>query len=157
MSGLYFYSPEGKVTEPLFAAMMRHLHFRPASKDAGLRAFKDQGWVLVDATYTPVNRDADRDQVLRRDFDLLCADLRELTGGAEIPAVLLKANVCQILEPLLTANGFQVLNRARRVYFPSHGRQKESAQQFEVILKEAGLLPLAHPAGAQYLSRALGV
>jgi hypothetical protein len=57
-SGLYFYNPDGRVSEPLFSAMMKDvLEIRPTSKAAGLREFTRQGCLLVDATYVPVNHD----------------------------------------------------------------------------------------------------
>jgi hypothetical protein len=43
-SGLYFYNPDGKVTEPLFAAMMGQLGCEPKTKDEGLREFQQRGW-----------------------------------------------------------------------------------------------------------------
>jgi hypothetical protein len=57
-SGLYFYNPEGRVSEPLFSAMMKDiLGMKPKSKDEGLRAFAACGYPLIDASYTPVNHD----------------------------------------------------------------------------------------------------
>jgi hypothetical protein len=52
-----------------------------------------------------------------------------------IPLVLIKANVCRILEPKLTDDGFNVLNGGRITYFPSTGRQKEFQRQFSAIVK----------------------
>jgi hypothetical protein len=49
--------------------------------------------------------------------------------------ILIKANVCRILEPRLTNDGFNVLNKGRVIYFPSTGRQKEFEQQFRAVLK----------------------
>jgi hypothetical protein len=61
-------------------------------------------------------------------------DLAALSPDRSAPLVLVKANVCQLLEPRLTADGFKVLNDGRVVYFPSTGRQKEFHQQFGAIL-----------------------
>ena len=47
VSGLYFYNPDGKVTEPLFAAMMRQLTYSPRTKEHGLREFQGRGWLLA--------------------------------------------------------------------------------------------------------------
>ena len=49
--------------------------------------------------------------------------------------VLIKRNVCRLLEPRLTDEGFNVLNRGRVIYFPSTGRQKEFQQQFSAALQ----------------------
>jgi hypothetical protein len=50
VSGLYFYNPDAKVTEPLFAAIMKHLGVRPRTKIEGLVEFQKRGWALIDAT-----------------------------------------------------------------------------------------------------------
>lgn len=140
-SGLYFYNPAGAVTELLFAALMRQLGVSVATKDAGLREFQRLGWVLVDATYEPVNAASasDRNKVIRRDYPQLKRDLAELIGGRSVPIILFKANVCDVLEPLLVADGFYVVNRGRRVYFPSTGRQPEFHEQFGEIREAAGI------------------
>jgi hypothetical protein len=54
-SGKYFYNPTGAITEPLFEALMQQLGFAPDTKESGLREFQRRGWVLIDATYEPVN------------------------------------------------------------------------------------------------------
>jgi hypothetical protein len=56
-SGNYFYKPERTGYEPLFDAMMKDvLRIEPPqNKHEGLRAFADRGFLLLDATYTPVN------------------------------------------------------------------------------------------------------
>ncbi len=56
ISGRYFYNPDGSVSEPLFLAMMKDvLEIIPATKGEGLQEFANRGYLLVDATYTPVN------------------------------------------------------------------------------------------------------
>jgi hypothetical protein len=37
--------------------------------------------------------------------------------------VLVKANVCALLEPVLVSHGFPVLNRGKKIPFPSNGQQ----------------------------------
>jgi hypothetical protein len=135
-SGRFFYNPEGAITEPLFAALMKQLNLSVTAKGPGLREFQRLGWVLVDATYEPVNRlsGPDRDNVIARDYPHLCDDLGRLTGGRPTPVVLLKANVCRILEPRLVADGFNVINRGRVVSFPSTGQQTKFHEQFGAIL-----------------------
>ena len=51
--------------------------------------------------------------------------------------VLIKANVCRMLEPKLAADDFILLNRGRVVDFPSSGRQKDFEPQFDAVLKSA--------------------
>lgn len=139
-SGRYFYNPAGNVTEPLFAAMMKQLNFSASSKEAGLRAFQREGWILVDATYKPVNMFAGpaRAKVIDSNYPLLRKDLRELTGKLSIPLLLLKANVCRLLGPKLVADGFTVINRGRVVYFPSTGQQARFHEQFREVLNGTG-------------------
>jgi hypothetical protein len=141
ISGLYFYNPTGVPSEPLFAAFMRQLRLSPIDKDTGLREFQQIGWVLVDATYEPVNEPnrtkRDRDSVIARDYPLLRDDRVDFTSDRSTPLVLIKANVCQVLEPKLTKDGFKVINGGSPIYFPSNGRQKEFEQQFGAVLKAA--------------------
>src|SRR5580692_7196933 len=58
-NGKYFYDPEGLISEWLFAALMRQLAFSPKTKHEGLEKFRQKGWILVDATYKPVNKNPD--------------------------------------------------------------------------------------------------
>jgi hypothetical protein len=143
VSGKYFYDATGDVSEPLFKALIKHLGMKtlPAAKEIGLRKFQQKGWLLVDATYEPVNKSHSRNRVIKRDYPKLRQDLVRLTKPkqASVPLVLIKANVCRILELPLRADGFNVLNNGRLVYFPSYGRQNDFRRQFGMILKSAGL------------------
>ena len=125
-SGLYIYDPTGSVNEPLFSALMRQLCLSPSEKNVGLRELQRIGWLLVDATYEPVNalNPKNRDDVINRDYPLLQDDLSRLLYGRPVPLVLIKANVCRLLEPKLINSGFNVLNGGRAIYFPSTGRQE---------------------------------
>ena len=123
----YFYDPHGKVSEPLFSALMKQLCIEPKKlegKPEGLREFQNRGWLLVDATYEQVNKydEPDADLVIVRDYPQLCGDLKQLlaTRWNEVPLVLIKVNVCKLLEPKLKEDGFNVLNKGRRVYFSHH-------------------------------------
>jgi hypothetical protein len=138
-SGKYFYDPTGSTNEPLFGAIMLQLGRSPISKEVGLRELQERGWVLVDATYQPVDKltkeaSHDRDAIIASDYPLLLDDLASLMPNRSIPLVLIKANVCRILGPLLSKDGFSVLNGGRAIYFPSHGRQTEFKQQFSTVL-----------------------
>jgi hypothetical protein len=79
-SGLYFYNPDGKTTEPLFKAMMKDvLEIAPHTKEEGPREFVTRGYLLIDATYTPINNldNAEADAMILRDFHELVEDLRK--------------------------------------------------------------------------------
>jgi hypothetical protein len=41
-NGTYFYNPTGKVTEWLFAALMKQLGSKPTTKEDGLREFQKE-------------------------------------------------------------------------------------------------------------------
>jgi hypothetical protein len=139
-SGKYFYDPAGSPSEPLFAALMMQLRVFPLTKEEGLREFQRRGWVLVDATYEPVNElisKSSRNRVIERAYPLLRDDLASLMSDRSIPIVLIKENVCRILRPKLVQDGFNVLNGERLIYFPSTSRQKEFHRQFSAILESA--------------------
>jgi hypothetical protein len=143
-SNLYFYDPSGRKTEPIFLAFMEQLLFTPANKTAGLREFQRRGWLLIDATHEPIDKkfkqkDPLRDAVIVRDYPLLKADIEAVSGGKRLPIVLVKANVCEVLDPLLTADGFNVLNRGRKVYLPVNGNLGHFRRQFPEVLVSAGL------------------
>jgi hypothetical protein len=124
-SGKYFYDQTGAITEPLFSAFMRHLRISPLTKEQGLREFQKSGWILIDATYEPVDKlsPSARDQVIVRDYPLLLEDLARLVNK-QTRIVLIKRNVCSLLEPRLERDGYRVINQGNVIYFPSHGRQK---------------------------------
>jgi hypothetical protein len=99
-SGDYFYDPAGRTTEQLFTAMMKLIDCHPSSKDEGLAEFARQGRVLVDATYSPVNKinsQSRRNKIILRDLPNLIDDLRTLTGTRQAKIILVKANICRSL------------------------------------------------------------
>jgi len=127
ISGRYFYNPEGSASEPLFRAMMKDvLEIFPSTKDEGLQEFASRGYLLVDATYTPVNDEQlsqhARNEAILSAFPLLLDDLRGHTDE-DTQLVLIKANICKLLEPLLIRHGSLLLNRGATLPFPSTGHQ----------------------------------
>ncbi len=137
-SGKYFYNPTGSNKEPLFVAIMLQLGLSPPTKEAGLRELQNRGWVLIDATYQPVDKlsDASRDKVIANDYPSLLADLVNLTPDRSVPVVLIKSNVCRILEPLLSTDGFKVLNGGRLIYFPSNSHETKFKKQFGAVVSD---------------------
>jgi hypothetical protein len=126
------------VSEPLFSAMMKDIiGIKPRSKDEGLREFSSRGFLLIDATYTPVNHDhlsdRERNKRILDDLPVLVDELRGYVGPGT-GVVLVKANVCMLLEPILTAHGFPILNRGRTIPFPSNGRQSEFREAVRQVL-----------------------
>jgi hypothetical protein len=159
-NGKYFYDRNGLPSEPLFAAMMKQLGVDPrCPKEDGLREFQRKGWFLVDATYKPVDKlsDSSADRVIKRRYQSLRNDLATLIPDRSTPLVLIKVNVCHILEPRLTEDGFSVLNGGRAVYFPSNGRQPDFHRQFGAILESAGITQTAKRNGSVRKELAAGV
>jgi hypothetical protein len=138
-SGKYFYDTTGSPKEPLFSALMLQLGVSPTTKMDGLSELRKRGWVLVDATYQPVDKLAkdaslDRDEVIANDYPLLVEDLLCLMPDRSIPVVLIKANVCRVLESRLSEGGFNILNSGRVIYFPSTGQQSNFKRQFAAVV-----------------------
>jgi hypothetical protein len=95
----YFYDDRNRGV--LFREMMKLIGQSPRSKIEGLRAFQARGWLLVDATYEPVNKcddEAKRNAIILRDYPRLIADLTQLTPERTVPIILIKKNVCELLE-----------------------------------------------------------
>lgn len=137
-SGKYFYDLIGRTSEPLFKAMMKDIiKYSPKDKPDGLRAFCDTGVFLVDAVYQPVNKGlspSQRDQVILNNYPELKQDLLQIMPKKDFPILLIKANVCRLLESLLVRDGFSVRNKGRVVPFPSSGQQSRFMEIVKDIL-----------------------
>jgi hypothetical protein len=66
-------------------------------------------------------------------------EVAALMSDRSTPLILIKENVCRILEPKLAHDGLNVLNRGRVIHFPACGRQKDFSRQFGAILEDAGI------------------
>jgi len=142
-SGKYFYDESGLVTEPLFSAMMGLIKCKPNSKKEGLTYFSETGHFVVDATYEPVNdlKGKARENAILRHYDELVEDLRSLGNTDVIKLILVKANICRLLQGPLCACNFNVINNGVVVPFPSTGQQdnfrKSIAKVYRVIPNNA--------------------
>jgi hypothetical protein len=120
--------------------MMKQMGIEAKAKADGLREFQDRGWVLVDATYDRIDKvsEMERALIILRDYGLLSEDIKRLLGGhwKEIPLVLIKKNVCQLLERQLKETGFKVLNNGRVIFFPAFGQQGKFHEQFPEIVPQ---------------------
>jgi hypothetical protein len=79
--------------------MKQILGTKPETKDEGLRAFADGGYLLLDATYKPVNglpEGRARDKIIEDDFPLLIEELNKY-AGPDTRVILVKKNVCNLL------------------------------------------------------------
>jgi hypothetical protein len=113
------------------------LEIKPKTKEEGLAEFASRGFLLIDATYKPVNHphlsQKARNALILDDFPLLIEELRK-HAEPETGVVLVKANVCELLEPKLTNCGFTVLNRGKKIPFPSTGQQNRFREAVREVL-----------------------
>ena len=139
----YLYNPAGRTNEWLFTALMKQLGHMAKTKEEGLRELQRRGWVLLDATYETVGwlgqQVNKRNAIIKRDYPLLVTALEELSPDRNAAIILIKSNVCKLLDWRLTRDGFNVLNKGISVPFPSHGQQLKFQTQFAPLLKMAGL------------------
>jgi hypothetical protein len=141
-SGKFFYNPDGTTKEPLFAAMMELIGFSPSDKAHGLSEFCDRGLIIVDASYKPVNafrEGAARNAQILLEYPSLVEDLNKLNPNKAIPLILIKANICRLLESPLRDQGFVIANAGIVIPFPSHGQQPRFRQQIALVLAKAGI------------------
>ena len=127
ISGKYFYDTEGKISEPLFSALMKLLDYQPDDKEDGLQFFKSKCYLLVDATYKQVNKltGKERDKTILSDYDYLISDLESISPDKKVPIIIVKANVCKLLDQRLSEKGFNIINKGTIIPFPSHGQQNK--------------------------------
>ncbi len=137
-SGKYFYDQTGRVTEPLFRALIRDvMGLSVAYKAEGLRAFQEEGFTLLDATYVPVNEgmsDKEREKAVLSGYTRLSQEVMALSPAKTTPLVLIKTNVCRLLEPRLLQDGFVVKNKGVIVPFPSSGQQRRFREAMKRVI-----------------------
>lgn len=141
-SGKYFYDPDGEVTEPLFKAMMEIIGYKPADKATGLAEFAKKGFLIVDASYTPVNHQKegkDRDERIMIWYSTFLKDLLTLTPDKNVPLILVKASICRLLEAPLGKEGFKVVNEGIVIPFPSTGQQGKFRKQIALVMEKSGM------------------
>ena len=68
-------------------------------------------------------------------YQSLREDLARRSPDRFVPLILIKENVCRLLEARLREDGFNVLNAGRVIYVPSHGRQNDFHRQFAAVLE----------------------
>lgn len=136
-SGKYFYDEDGEPSEPLFKAMMEVIDSKPADKVSGLAEFAKRGLLIIDASYTPVNHHKDgkyRDEKVMVWYPALKKDLIKLSPDSNIPLILVKANICRLLEAPLKKDGFKAVNDGVIIPFPSTGQQGKFRKQIAEVL-----------------------
>merc|ERR1711991_205765 len=116
--------------------MMNILSKRPENKEVGLELFANNGCFLVDATYTPVNNikgSKKKDDKILENYDQLVLDLESLGEKKTINFILVKANVCRLLENKLLLDGFNVKNKGTIIPFPSNGQQNNFYREMKKV------------------------
>lgn len=119
----YFYDPTGRVSEVLFRAFMKAvIDFSPTNKEEGLKKLASEGYLLVNPIYTPVNKlsDKEADKLILSNYENFKKDLRSIIGNKQTPIILIKSNICRLLEKPLLEDGFNVVNNGILVPFPLH-------------------------------------
>lgn len=119
----YFYNTAGSLRENLFKATMQALGIACEDKAQGLREFQKRGVLLLDVTYSPVNKlddKTERVETLERDYDALVARLAELPHG--VPVVIVMAGIYDRFFHRLRNDGLNVVKR--RIPFPSHTQRR---------------------------------
>lgn len=121
----FVYDPSGHTGEVLFRAFMRIMNVKPETKEIGLQQLKQKGIFLMNPTYTPVNKlkDSEADKIIMDNYENFIADLTLHNPEKEIPLILVKSNICRLLEEPLTKDGFSVLNKGQMIPFPIHYHQ----------------------------------
>lgn len=137
--GHYLYDVEGNTRESLFMELLIQLFgVVPKSKKAGLRALQQWGVILLDATYTSLHglKPAARNNAVKESIPTLIEELESIDDARDVPIVLIKKNVCDLLEAPLVAAGFKVANDGTMVAFPGSGQQANFRKTFSEILNE---------------------
>jgi hypothetical protein len=134
-SGKYFYDPNGKTGEPLFSAMMKLLNAKPHTKAEGLKLFQEAGYILVDATYRPVNHliKSQKKEIILDDYRPLVDDLCDLTTLNNPKIILATANIFHLLEKKLLDDKFDVINNGEVIKYPGRW-QKEFKEKVAFLI-----------------------
>ena len=136
-SGKYFYRTRGqRASEPLFQNLMLALYGRRfAHKEDGLRRFQESGYILTDACYSSLRGTSGtrRSRKILSGLPDLLVDLRLLATNRRTKIILIKSNVCDLLEPVLATHGFKIANGGVRIPFPS-GHQPEFRRRIRSLL-----------------------
>lgn len=140
----FFYNPFTSTRETLFHTFMLTIFEKDfATKEQGLHAFAAAGYLVVDPIYEPVNKlpDALADRKILEHYPLFKKDLEQLMRKRDTPLILVKKNICLLLEDRLLNDGFTVLNQHVSIPFPIRYHADEFIQRVRLILVTQKLLP----------------
>jgi len=113
---------------------MKLINVQPKTKEEGLQKLKEKGVLILNPTYTPVNKLSDREanEIILGEYQNFKKDLLRFNPKKNIPLILVKANICRLLEKPLVEDGFEVLNKGQMIPFPIHYHQ----EKFHTIVSE---------------------
>ncbi len=123
----FFYNPRQERWDHMYRSIMKAVfldfEYRPGEKDEWLRRFKQQGYYMIDATDSPVNRLApgERRAVLNAAVKAKLAEIATLVSR-KTPIILVKKNVFLAFNGPLLQAGFNVIHSSS-LPFPSHSHQ----------------------------------
>lgn len=133
----FFYFEDVKVQDSLFLEIMgvlypdkkqRYLKSGRRTEDKAelLEMFAEDGFMLTDLYEVPIEPFSDDAAIAS-----LLARLEKLVDKTT-PIILIKANVFDLLYPLLRAKGYNVINE--RLPFPGSGQQRVFREKFAAIV-----------------------
>lgn len=134
--GTYFYNDTGNANEALFRAMMSVTNFNYSTKKEGLQKFAKRGYFIVDATYKAVNNlnRRERNKIILNNYSNLVKDLKVIVKNRKVRIILVKSNICRLLEDKLLSDDFNIVNNGTVIPFPSHGWQLIFAERIRELL-----------------------
>jgi len=128
----FFYDKTAKARdgeESLFREMMKLIDYKingDENKKEGLELFRKVGFLLVDSTYTPIDylSAAKCKNMILQDLSNLKNDLNKIIKD-KVKIILVKSNVCKLLEKPLKDDGFNIANNGRVIPYPGCGQQEK--------------------------------
>ena len=120
---------------------MKFIQVEVKNKEDGLRQFQRRGFIVVDASYIPVNdlKGKARDDRIMEEYPALLEDLERLIPNKNVPLILVKVSVCRLLAQQLANEGFHVANQGTEIPFPGSGRQGEFQKAAAAVGNRLGL------------------
>lgn len=138
-NGGYFYDDNGKPGELLLRSMISCLFdLKPKTKKEGLQKFTDEGYLIVNAIYIPVDKlpDKQADELILKNYNNFIRDLNGLIPNKSTKLILIKKNICNLLEKKLVDDGYNVLNKGLCLPFPMHYYFSDFCKKIRRLLDE---------------------
>lgn len=146
-SGGFFYFEKATGRSSLFSETMKALGMFPEDetmqkgfdKTPLLKEFQSQGFFVIDASYTPVDKGLsrkDRETVIKKEMPRLVADTQRLDPEN---IIIVKVTIFDVVKEALANAGLgkRILNK-EGLPFPSTGNQKKYRQMLRRLLLASG-------------------